>query len=441
MNSEIRNPNSEIPREWRVLSLTRLIAALAITYGVLIYSWGRTLLEGVMINGRPKWRFVALLVAGIAAVMSAAAGLSSQLRSPRLDRWIVRGVPATWVAAIAFAMWFVAGRSLPRLIVVPLFTLGSLWVVSLAWMLYKPWPWNRRLTVLAVGLVSQAAFVGLLRVEGIQGQFQVDFAWRATPKVDHGANLPITVSQPADQHSGPDFSQVSPHDFPQFLGPQRTGFVAGAKLSRDWTATPPREVWRIPVGAGWSGFAIVGDYAVTQEQRGPKECVVCYRMADGGTEWVHSDDSRFHSEMGGSGPRATPTIADERVYTVGGKGILNCLDGATGKPIWSVNIVADNGGMGIAHGVCGSPLVTGEWVIVSPTGINGASLVAYDKSDGKRVWQGGKFQASYSSPALVELAGVPQVLLVTHEGIEGSDLSTGKPLWDFPWSGDLHVNC
>jgi outer membrane protein assembly factor BamB len=120
---------------------------------------------------------------------------------------------------------------------------------------------------------------------------------------------------------------------------------------------------------------------------------------------------------------------------------LNCLDGASGKAIWTVNILKDNGGSDIAHGVCGSPLVTGEWVIVAPTGIEAKSLVAYDKQNGRRVWQGGKSQTSYGSPALATLAGVPQVLLVTHDGIEGNDLRTGKPLWDFAWSGSLNVNC
>lgn len=434
------DPSLATAGESRAVSVARLIVALAITFGVLIYAWGRTLLEGVMIDGRLKPRFVVMLVVGIAAVMSTTAGLSASLRSPRLDRWIVRGVPACWTISIFGAMWFVTGPLMPRLIVVPLFVLASLWVVSLAWMLYKPWAWGGRIGVLLLCGVFQMAFVGLLRVEGIQGQFQVDFAWRSSPKIDHGADLPVTVAPPVDEHTL-NLSRATSGDYPQFLGPHRSGVVTGVELSADWGADPPREVWRHPVGAGWSGFAIAGEYAVTQEQRGANECVVCYRLSDGETQWIHSDESRFESSMGGVGPRATPTIADGRVYTVGGKGLLNCLDGASGKALWSVDILKDNGGGDIAHGVCGSPLVTDEWVIVSPTGVGGASLVAYDKNDGQRIWQGGKFAASYSSPALVELAGEPQVLLVTHDGIEGNDLHTGKPLWNFTWSGDLHVNC
>jgi len=84
--------------------------------------------------------------------------------------------------------------------------------------------------------------------------------------------------------------------------------------------------------------------------------------------------------------------------------------------------------------VCGSPLVTGDWVIVSPTGINNASLAAYDRATGKRVWRGGGLQTSYGSPALAELAGSKQVLITNFEGIEGSDLKTGKPLWNYTWT-------
>ncbi len=145
--------------------------------------------------------------------------------------------------------------------------------------------------------------------------------------------------------------------------------------------------------------------------------------------------------MGGIGPRATPTIADGRVYTVGGTGILNCLEGSTGKAVWTVNILDDNGGQSIAHGVSGSPLVTGDWVIVSPTGVKDASLAAYHRASGRRVWRGGGLPTSYGSPALADLAGSKQVLITNVEGIGGSDLLTGKPLWNYTWTGDTHVNC
>jgi outer membrane protein assembly factor BamB len=213
-------------------------------------------------------------------------------------------------------------------------------------------------------------------------------------------------------------------------------------LSPDWKTSPPREVWRKPIGAGWGSFAIVGEFAVTQEQRGTEECVVCYRVSDGSVVWLYADPARFNSAMGGPGPRATPTIVDGVVYTVGGTGILNCLAGDTGSLLWSVNILKDNSGGPTDHGVSGSPLVAGECVIVAPTGNEKASLAAYERRTGKRVWQGGRHRASYGSPALADIAGSRQVLLVTADGIGGSDFETGKPLWSYTWTNtDIHVNC
>src|SRR5262249_394469 len=184
------------------------------------------------------------------------------------------------------------------------------------------------------------------------------------------------------------------------LGPLHQGIVSNVRLARDWSVKPPRELWRQPVGTGWSSFSIAGNYAITQEQRDSAECVVCYRLSNGAVVWIHADPALFDCSMGGPGPRATPTISDGKVVAVGATGILNCLDGATGKPLWSVNILTDNGAENIEHGVCGSPLVAGDQVIVSPTGTNGISLAAYHRDTGKRLWQGGQDRASYASPML-----------------------------------------
>src|SRR5262249_21662848 len=233
----------------------------------------------------------------------------------------------------------------------------------------------------------------------------------------------------------------------QYLGPTRSGVVPGVRLARDWEQSPPRLLWRKPVGAGWGAFAVVGDYAFTQEQRGEQECVVCYRVADGATMWVHADPVhsegpvRFDPSMGGHGPRTTPTVADGRVYAVGATGLLNCLDGATGRAVWSVNILEDNEAENLFHGVCGSPLLVDDRVVVSPTGSNGISLAAYDRATGRRVWRAGKHRTRYRSPLLAELGGVKQILLYNAEGVAGHDAATGELLWTFPWTNGEHTNC
>jgi outer membrane protein assembly factor BamB len=354
-----------------------LILAVILTPAALIYSWGRVLVFG-MLSSQPEAFYLFELIAGIIAVVLLTAGLSGRLHSPRLDRIVIAGIPALWIGACTVMIWLRVSDFLPKVIVGPFFISASLWVVWIAWMFYRPWSWKMRLGTLGILVPFAVAFPLVMRVEGLTGEANVNFAWRNTPVTDHGAELPTTIVA-ASTDAGIDLTQTTPVDYPQFLGPHRTGAIADSMLSPDWNGKPPREKWRKPIGAGWGSFAVVGDYAITQEQRGDEECVTCYRVSDGSVAWLHGDKARFDSQMGGPGPRATPTIVDGRVYSIGGTGILNCLDGSSGQLHWSVNILEDNSGKPIAHGVCGSPLVTNDLVIVAPTGRdNAARMVGLD---------------------------------------------------------------
>src|SRR5260221_10915388 len=305
----------------RRLDIARLILALIATPAVLIYAWGRVLVIG-MLRGRPEALYILLLIAGIAGVVALTAGLSARFRSARIDRYIIVGVPILWVAVTSVLIWLRFGDTIPKFVAGPLFLLATLWVMWVAWIFYRPWTWRLRIVGLVALVPFGAAFPLLLRFDGLTGEARANFAWRHVPVVDRGVALPTFAGN--DSAAGrADLTRTTSDDYPQFLGPNRPGVIPDAGISDDWIASPPREICRIPGGAGWSSFAVVGEYAVTQEQRGSQECVVCYRIADGGTVWVHSDTARFDSPMGGSGPRATPTVADGRVYAVGGTGILN----------------------------------------------------------------------------------------------------------------------
>ena len=198
-------------------------------------------------------------------------------------------------------------------------------------------------------------------------------------------------------------------------------------------------MWREPIGAGWSGFAVVGGYAFTQEQRGDDECVVCRQVSNGQEIWKHADKAPYEGKpryegMGGPGPRCTPTVDDGRVYTVGCTGIFNCLDGGTGHVLWTRNIVTENGGHVAFHGVCGSPLIVGNLVVVAPTGKSTASLAAYDRITGKPVWCTGVNEAAYSTPMLASVAGTEQILNYDDRGLTAHDPANGKVLWHFDWN-------
>jgi outer membrane protein assembly factor BamB len=226
--------------------------------------------------------------------------------------------------------------------------------------------------------------------------------------------------------------------------------VAGPELARDWSAEPPKLVWKQPIGAGWSGFAAVNDYAVTLEQRGADEWVTCYEIATGQPLWGHSIEGRHENPMGGVGPRGTPTIHQGRVYALGATGVLRCLDGRTGKLIWSDDLRARYELTAFADealvqwGRAASPLIVDDLVVVpggGPTG-KAKNLVAFNSETGRLVWEsenikdnGAADQISYASPSLATLAGRRQILIVNESTASGHDPATGERLWTFPWPG------
>jgi outer membrane protein assembly factor BamB len=268
----------------------------------------------------------------------------------------------------------------------------------------------------------------LLRFEGLDGDFVPVVRWRF-------------ASVAADRaHAGDPGAMVAPlSSFPQFQGPDRDGTLHGFRLERDWTARPPRELWRRPVGKGWSGFAVVGDAAYTQEQRAGGEAVVCYELANGAERWAHVDAGTYASVIAGDGPRATPTVAGERVFTLGSTGLLNALDRETGEVLWTRDVLAENGAEVPTWGLSGSPLVTGGKVVVGVGGGEGRSLAAYDAETGAPVWTGGDDVIAYSSPREATLAGRPQILIVNYTTIAGHDPESGAVLWEAPWQ-DRHPN-
>src|SRR5205085_11920790 len=116
-------------------------------------------------------------------------------------------------------------------------------------------------------------------------------------------------------------------------------------------------VWRRRVGPGWSSFAVISDRGFTQEQRGEAEAVVCFDIATGDEIWSHEDKARFEEIVAGAGPRATPTFAGGRIYALGGSGVLNCLDAATGRPIWTRDIAEEAETKPPQWGFSSSPLI------------------------------------------------------------------------------------
>jgi outer membrane protein assembly factor BamB len=285
----------------------------------------------------------------------------------------------------------------------------------------------RRASMVATILLVCGAFA-LLRTDGIMGAgAQWAWRWSKTPEqrlLAQAGDEPVAlVSTPA--------AAVERADWPGFRGPGRDGVARGARIATDWSRTPPVQLWRRPIGPGWSSFAVRGDLLYTQEQRGEEEAVSCYRVTTGQPVWRHGYAVRFWESNGGAGPRATPTLGDGRVYTFGATGILNALDAGNGAVVWSRNVASETGTKVPMWGFASSPLVVDDVVIVAATG----KLVAYDRSTGQPRWSGPAHGMSYSSPQRATIDGVAQVLLLSADGATSVAPATGTPLWEHSWPG------
>jgi outer membrane protein assembly factor BamB len=332
---------------------------------------------------------------------------------------------------------------------------------------------SRRAVMAATILLACGAWA-LVRTGGITGEADSDLHWRwsktpeerllaqagdepaavpATPAVAEPPEAPL-VAQAADepapvavetpekplaaQAAVPPATPAEPKvgaDWPGFRGPERDGIVRGVRIATDWSASPPVELWRRPIGPGWSSFAVHGNLFYTQEQRGEDEVVTCYNVTSGEPVWRHRDAARFYESNGGAGPRATPTLSNGHVYTFGATGILNALDAEDGAVVWSRNPASDTGTEVPGWGFASSPLVVDDLVIVA----TGGKLAAYDLATGEPRWYGPAAGGGYSSPHLVTIDGVEQVLLLSTAGATSVALSDGKQLWQHPWQAGTRI--
>jgi outer membrane protein assembly factor BamB len=312
-------------------------------------------------------------------------------------------------------------------------------LLLLVWFLvFSRLRWQIRLGGLSLFILGVFGLGMAVRIDGTyNGGSQPRLAWRWSPL--RGADLgEITTIRPVAANP----AALPAFDSPSYLGADHIGVVGGLNLETDWAAHKPVELWRRKVGLGWSSFAVAGPRAITLEQRGEKELAVCYELATGNVLWAHANLIRFRESLGGDGPRSTPTIAGERVYSEGATGILDCLDLATGKLIWSRDTLKENNAPNLTWGKSCSPLLMDDLVVVTGGFLDaGPSLLAYKRGDGAPVWRAGTGKASYVTPMLVTLAGRRQILAVNGTTVTGHDPGDGRVLWSYTWMNDSFPKC
>ena len=387
--------------------------------------------------------------------------------------WAIEGVFGCAVVIVLWWLFFSRAPWPDRIgaVVVIAAALGSAWLLKHesmgpAWMFAYATPYvllafvtaafaarnlanSRRLLIIAAAILVSSLGWTLFRTEGIDGDHKATFAWRwsATTEQQLLAKPIPTPSAPAVEPAPPERTAppaehkraaehkpaalaVATPEWPGFRGRNRNSVVPGVTIATDWSKTPPVEIWRKPAGPGWSSFAVSNGIIYTQEQRGEEELVTAYRAANGDLVWRHADPVRFFESNAGAGPRATPTLADGRVYSLGATGTLNVLDAATGQRIWSRNTTGDTKRRVPDWGFSASPIVTRGLVI-----IYAGRLAAYEAATGHLKWLGESVGGSYSSPHVATIGGVEQLLIVTPQGAGGLDPATGATIWQHEWKG------
>jgi outer membrane protein assembly factor BamB len=238
-------------------------------------------------------------------------------------------------------------------------------------------------------------------------------------------------------------SLASGQDWPQWMGPNRNGVSPCTGINVDWKREPPALLWKHPVGRGFSSLAVANGLVYTLDFDGKgQERVWCLDAQDGRDIWCYQYPA--DSKTGGyAGPRATPTVHDGKVYTVGADGLLLCLDAnpADGHPkvIWQHDLMAEFKANRPGHGVACSPLIEGNLVVVQPGGKD-ASIVAFDRETGSVAWRAYSDPAGYSSPVAATAAGIRQIICFTGRGMAGVTAAEGKPLWHRDWPTGFDVN-
>ena len=230
-------------------------------------------------------------------------------------------------------------------------------------------------------------------------------------------------------------------DWPQFLGSNRNSTHTGTNLAENWPMEGPPILWRKQIGQGFSGPVVAGGKLVLFHRLNDRETVECLDARTGKQLWVYDYPTAYRDDFGfDEGPRATPAIAEGRVYTYGAEGKLHCLDLNSGKKLWSVDartqFQVPKGFFGIA---C-SPLVEGKLVLLNVGGTDGAGIVAFDKMSGDIVWRATDDEASYSSPVAATINGKRQALFLTRNGLVATDPGNGRIMYQYPWRPAMNAS-
>lgn len=278
------------------------------------------------------------------------------------------------------------------------------------------------------------------------------FARTEKDKSASPASTPMPKSSPKTKKSDASSEAASddnvggkPGDSPQFRGPRRDGRAGtGNNIANGWPRSGPKGEWSAGgLGSGFAAVAVANGRVFTMGLNGTDEKVFALNERDGKPAWSVSTGGGAYRDGTGDGPRCTPTVDGDRVYALGALGDLVCLDAKNGQRRWHKNILKEFDGRAGHWGICESPLIDGEKVIVTPGG-RGATIVALNKNTGSELWKArvpGDPGPGYASAITVDVGGVRQYVNFTARGLVGVRAEDGEFLWQNNSAANGTANC
>ncbi|MCS7023903.1 MAG: PQQ-like beta-propeller repeat protein [Bryobacteraceae bacterium] len=251
----------------------------------------------------------------------------------------------------------------------------------------------------------------------------------------HSANPDVRLHRPPK----PLAKGAKTHDWTRFLGPSMNAISTETRLNR---SLPPPLVWELRKGSGYASPAILGDKLVYFYRNGDREIVDCLHRETGERYWQFHYPTTFEDRYGyNNGPRASPVIEADRVYTMGAQGVLHCLDFVSGKLIWKRELNREYKVPQDFFGTASTPLVEGDKLVVNIGAPGGPSVIALRLDSGKEIWRAANdWGPSYASPVSALIHGQRRVFVFAGGesdpptgGLLSIDPANGKIDFAFPW--------
>lgn len=229
--------------------------------------------------------------------------------------------------------------------------------------------------------------------------------------------------------------------WPQWGGPNRNFHTEATGIKDTWPASGPRVVWKRSVGEGYSSPAAEGGVLYTMYGKTRQEVVLAANAETGATIWEQVNEMSFLSDAGaemGNGPYATPLVAGDRLFTTGVAGRLQCVDKKSGKVLWTQQLWTEHQGSRLMYGYASSPIAFRDTVIV-PVGGRGRALMAFRQSDGSVAWSRNDFGNAYSSPILINVSGLEQLVVLMDGALIAVNPHNGDLQWQTPFRADFSI--